>query len=61
MFISYCVKIYLDNMFYGSGFILNGFMVLDTVNVYIKDDASIYVVQSYSTNNNNDIINWHDR
>jgi hypothetical protein len=48
-------------MFYGSGFILNGFMVLDTVNVYIKDDASIYVVQSYSTNNNNDIINWHDR
>jgi hypothetical protein len=36
-------------------------MVLDAINVYIKDDASIYVVQSYKTTNNNDIINRHDR
>ena len=31
-------------------------MVLDTVNASIKDDASIYVVQSSSTTNNNDIM-----
>jgi hypothetical protein len=34
------------NIFYSFDFILNGFMVLDTVNVSIKDDASIYVIQS---------------
>jgi hypothetical protein len=32
------------------------FMVLDIINVSIKDDASIYVVQSSSTTNNNDIM-----
>jgi len=31
-------------------------MVLYTVNVSIKDDASIYVVQSSSTTNNSDIM-----
>jgi hypothetical protein len=31
-------------------------MVLDIVNVSIKDDASIYVVQSSSTINNSDIM-----
>jgi len=31
-------------------------MVLDIINVSIKDDASIYVVQSSSTTNNNDIM-----
>ena len=50
------MKIYLDNIFYGSSFVLNGFMVLDIVNGSIKDDASIYVVQSSSTTNNNDIM-----
>jgi polysaccharide pyruvyl transferase WcaK-like protein len=30
-FVVCCVKIYLDNIFYGSGFVLNGFMVLDIV------------------------------
>jgi hypothetical protein len=30
-FIGCCVKIYLDNIFYGSCFVLNGFMVLDIV------------------------------
>jgi hypothetical protein len=42
--------------FYGSGFVLKDFMVLDIINVSIKDDASIYVVQSSSTTNNNDIM-----
>jgi len=36
-------------------------MVLDTVNVSINDDASIYVVQNSSTTNNSDIIIWYAR
>ena len=60
-FIGCCVKIYLDNIFYGSGFVLNGFMVLDTVNVSINYDASIYVVQNSSTINDSNIITWHAR
>jgi len=44
MFASCYVKIYLDNIFYGFGFVLNDFMVLDTVNVYINDNASTYIV-----------------
>jgi hypothetical protein len=55
-FIGCCVKIYLDNIFYGSGFVLNGFMVLDIVNVSINDDASIYVVQNSSITNDSVII-----
>jgi hypothetical protein len=47
---------YIWNIFYSSDFVLNGFMVLDIVNVSIKDDASIYVVQSSSTINNSDIM-----
>jgi len=58
VFVGCCVKIYLDNIFYGFDFVLNGFMVLDTINISINDDASIYVVQN---SNNNDIITWHAR
>jgi hypothetical protein len=47
---------YIWNIFYSSDFVLNGFMMLDIVNVSIKDDASIYVVQSSSTINNSDIM-----
>ena len=47
--------------FYGSGFVLNGFMVSDTINVSINDDAFIYVVQNSSTTNNIDIIIWYAR
>jgi hypothetical protein len=60
-FVGCCVKIHLDNIFYGSGFVLNGFMVLDTVNVSINYDASIYVVQNSSTINDSNIITWHAR
>jgi len=38
--------------------------VLDIINVSINDindDASIYVVQNFSTTNNSDIITWHVR
>jgi transposase InsO family protein len=60
-FVGCCVKIHLDNIFYGSGFVLNGFMVLDIVNVSIDNDASIYVVQNSSTINDSNIITWHAR
>jgi hypothetical protein len=36
-------------------------MVLDTVNVSINDDVSIYGVQNFSTTNNSDIITWYAR
>ena len=39
----------------------NGFMVLDTVNVSIFNDTSIYVVGNSSTSNNNDSVIWHAR
>jgi len=61
VFVGCCVKIYLDNIFYGFGFVLNGFMVLDTVNITINYDASIYVVQNSSTINDNNIITWNAR
>ena len=61
IFVSCCVKIYLDNIFYYSRFVLNDFMVLDTVNISINNDASIYVVQNSSTINNSNIITWHAR
>jgi hypothetical protein len=61
VFVGCCVKIHLDNIFYGSGFIFNGFMVLDTVNVSINYYASIYVVQTSSTINDSNIITWHAR
>ena len=32
MFENGCVMILMDNVYYGSGYLLNGFMVLDTVN-----------------------------
>jgi len=60
-FVGCCVKIHLDNIFYGFGFVLNVFMVLDTVNVSIDNDASIYVVQNSSTINDSNIITWHAR
>ena len=36
-------------------------MVLDTVNVSINYDASIYIVQNSSTINDSNIITWHAR
>ena len=41
IFTNGCVKVFLDNVYYGSGYILNGFMVLNTVNVSVNDNASM--------------------
>ena len=56
-----CVKILLDNIYYSSGYLLNGFMVLDTVNVFVNDNTSIYVVGNSSASNDNDYVIWHAR
>jgi hypothetical protein len=61
VFIGYYVKIYLDNIFLNFGFVLNGFMMLDTVDVSINDDVSIYTVRNSNTTNNSDIITWYAR
>ena len=45
-FVGYCVKIYLDNIFYCFGFVLNGFIVLDIINISINNDVSIYIVEN---------------
>jgi len=51
----------VDNIFYGSGFVLNVFKLLNIVNVSVNDDAFIYVVQNSNTTNSSDIIIWHAR
>ena len=56
-----CVKILLENVYYGSGYLLNGFMVSDIVNVFINDDTSIYVVGNSSISNDNENVIWHAR
>ena len=56
-----CVKVFLDNVYYASRYLLNGFMVLDTVNVFMNDDTSIYVVGNSSTSNDNDNVIWYVR
>ena len=56
-----CVKIFLDNIYYGSGYLSNDFIVLDTVNILINDNTSIYVVGNFSTSNDNDSVIWHAR
>ena len=61
MFENGCVKILLDNVYYGFGYLLDGFMVLDTVNIFMYDDTSIYVVGNSSVSNDNDSVIWHAR
>ena len=51
-----CAKILLDKVYYGSGYLLNGFMVLDIVNVFINNDTSIYVVGNSSVSNDNESV-----
>ena len=49
MFDSGCVKVFLDNIYYGFGFL------------FVNDDTSIYVVGNFNTSNDNDSIIWHAR
>ena len=46
VFDSGCVKVFLDNIYYGYGYLSNGFMVLETVNVFVNDDTSKLLVIS---------------
>ena len=56
-----CVKILLDKDYYGSRYLLDGFMVLDIVNIFINDDTSIYVVGNSNVSNDNNSVIWHAR
>ena len=59
IFTSGCVKVFLDNVYYDFGYLLNGFMVLDTVNISMYDDTSIYIVGNSNVSNDNESIIWH--
>ena len=61
MFNKGCVKVFLDNVYYGSGYVLDGFMVLDTTNIVLNDSSSIYVVGNSSSVSNTESILWHAR
>ena len=56
-----CVKIFLDNVYYDSGYFSDDFMMLDTINVLINDNTSIYVVENFSASNDNESVIWHAR
>ena len=56
-----CVKVFLDKIDYDSRYLLNGFMVLDIVYVFVNDDTSIYIVGNSSSSNDNDSVIWHAR
>ena len=56
-----CVKVFLDNVYYGSGYVLDGFMVLDTTNIVLNDTSSIYVVGNSNSVSNTESILWHAR
>ena len=59
MFESGCVKVFLDNVYYAFGYLSNGFMVLDTLNVFMNDDTFMYAVGNSNTSNDNDSVIWH--
>ena len=59
VFTSGCMKVFLDNVCYGSGYMLNDFMVLVTINVFVNDNTSIYVVGNSSTSSDIDSVIWH--
>ena len=61
VFISGYVKVFMDKVYYGSRFLSNGFMVLDIVNIFVNDNASIYVVGNSITSNDNNSVIWHAR
>ena len=61
MFENGCVNVFLEKVYYGYGYLSDGFMVLDTVNVFMYDDLSIYVVENSNASNDNESVIWHAR
>ena len=60
VFLNGCVMLLLDNVYFGSGYLLNGFMVLDTVNVEFNNNSSVYVANANDDALDNNIL-WHAR
>ena len=54
-----CVKILLDNIVYGYGFMSDGFVVLDTIP--INKTTSVFVTGNSSISSSMNDIKWHAR
>ena len=56
------MELYLGTTYYGFGFILNGFMVLDIDNCASSNtNDSYYSLMTTSRNTCDNVIIWHDR
>ena len=54
-----CVKVLLDNMVYGYGFLSNRFIVLDTI--HINKSTSVFVTRNSSSSCSVNDVKWHAR
>ena len=54
-----CVKVLLFNIVYGYGFLLDGFIVLDTIS--INKTTSVFVTRNSSSSFSVSDVKWHDR
>ena len=61
MFENVYVKVFLEKVYYGFGYLSDDFMMLDTVYVSVNDDTFIYVAGNSSNSNDNDNVIWHAR
>ena len=56
------MELYLGTTYYGSGFVLNGFMVLDIDNCVLSNtNDSYYSLMTTSRNTCDNVIIWHAR
>ena len=54
-----CVKVLLDNIVYGYGFLSNGFTVLDTI--AINKTTSVFIIGNSSNRSSVNDVKWHAR
>ena len=59
-FYSTCLNVFFRKTFYGSGYLLDGFIVIDVDNVSYYNSNSFFLFTS-SNNSNNDVNIWHAR
>ena len=55
-----CLNIFLGKTFYGSGYLLYGFIVMDVDNIFYYNSNSFSLFTS-SNISNNDVNIWHAR
>ena len=59
VFEKYCVNVLLNNICYESSFMLDGFIVLDTILVNINTSA--FVIGNFSNDSLVHYVKWHAR